>query len=100
MKTKTFTLISGKEGSYHWSIETQVFNTGDFHTKGTIFRRKLFRGFVGMFKRKPFVYKVKLPKGAIRHHVVYRDEDPNYGIIFCTRGYHNWVHKRKGGMRI
>ena len=53
------------------------------------------KGYRGTYKDKDFVYKVRLPKGAVRHHVVYRDEDPNYGIIFCTQGYHNWEHKSK-----
>ncbi len=50
------------------------------------------KGYTGCYKQKLFNYAVKLPKNAVRHHVVYRDSNPNYGIIFCTRSYHAWIH--------
>ena len=54
-------------------------------------------GYFGMYKGKHFLYKVKLPKAVVRverHHVVYRDSDPNYGLIFCTSAYHRWTHSK------
>lgn len=56
------------------------------------YKEKL-NGFRGSYKGKRFVYRVRLPEGAVRHHLVYDDKDPDYGIIFCTPEYHLEIHR-------
>jgi len=83
---------------WEWQLFSILTEKGTFHNVGRYNFRKI-RGYKGGYKGKTFYYKVKLPKGANRHHVVYRDSDPNYGIIFCTPEYHACIHNFGGNTR-
>ena len=91
VKEKQIVLFGKNIEGWAYQIIVAITRKGTFHAKGRIVYRAI-KGFKGGYKGKTFFYKVRLPKGAVRHHVVYRDEDPNYGIIFCTKEHHAWLH--------